>query len=186
MFFTLIEYFSCLACRLNQWEKMKWSFLLPGVLVALLGLWHAAPSRDETVLLASSQRPADCSHVSACLSVNNCRSLPSSSLLFFFSSPTLSSVICSSSRTCRTLTGNSAHFYSTLQTLVSSPPWTCFSFSSLGWPLRSAPSISHSHRDPAARMTVSDEKRCTISVSWMRGSKCSPIIHHITIRDQPN
>lgn len=62
---------------------MKWSFLLPGVLVALHGLWHAAPSRDETVLLASSQRPADCSHVSACLSVNNCRSLPSSSLLFF-------------------------------------------------------------------------------------------------------
>lgn len=64
---------------------MSWSFLLPGVPLALLGLWHAAPSRDETVLLASSQRPADCSHVSACLSVNNCRPLAAFTLTAFFS-----------------------------------------------------------------------------------------------------
>lgn len=65
--------------------KMIWGFLLPGVLVALLRSWHAAPSRDETVLLASYQRPADWGHVSARLSVNNCSSLPSSSLGSFYS-----------------------------------------------------------------------------------------------------
>ena len=35
----------------------------------------AAASRDEAVLLASSQRPADCSHVSACLWVTAARCL---------------------------------------------------------------------------------------------------------------
>lgn len=52
--------------------RMFWGFLPPGVPVALLRWWHAAPSRDETVLLASYQRPADWGHVSAHLSVNNC------------------------------------------------------------------------------------------------------------------
>lgn len=143
------EYLSCLARRFNQWGKMNWSFELPGVLVAPR---HAAPSPDETVLLASPQRPAGCSHVSACLSVNNCRSLPSS--FFLTPTPTLFSVICSSSRSHWQFHPFLLHFAERV-----------FPFSSLGRPLRSAPSISHSHGDPAARMTGTDEKRCTISVS---------------------
>lgn len=71
---------------------MIWGFLPPGVLVAPLRSWHAAPSRDETVPLASYQRPADWGHVSARLSVNKCSSLPSPSLGLFALS--LSSASC--------------------------------------------------------------------------------------------
>lgn len=159
---------------------MNW-WLLPDVPVALLGLWHAAPSRDETLLLASSQCPADGSHVSACLSVNNCCSLPSSSLSFF----SLFSIICLLSRTCPLWLA-----IPPLSTPLSNTPFlSCFSsvFHFFGWPPCAVSSISHSHGDPADRMTsVADERCCTSSVSWMRGSKCSPIIHHITNRNHPN
>lgn len=89
---------------------MIWDFLPPGVLVALLRSWHAAPSRDETVLLASYQRPTDWGHVSARLSVNNCSSPPLAFALSFYSF----SIICSLSLTSRTL-WISVHRFSTLQ-----------------------------------------------------------------------
>lgn len=54
-------------------------------------------------------------------------------------------------------------------------------------PSLSVSSLSRSRWDPAARMTSpADERRCSYSVTWMRGSKCWPIIHHNIKRNSSN
>ncbi len=170
--------------------KMIWGFLPPGVLVAPLRSWHAAPSRDETVLLASYQRPADWGHVSARLSVNNCSALPSLGL--FTLSPSSASCLShlalwpSIPLVSSTLQPNSFAFFSS-HFLDCLRGFGCSLVLFLLNNLLNFLCLSRSRWDPAAEMTGPvDERRRASSVSWIRGSKCWPIIHHNTEGNNSN
>lgn len=159
--------------------KMIWGFLPPGVLVALLRSWHAAPSRDETVLLASYQRPADRGHVSARLSVNNCSSLPFLLLLrhllpvshilhSWLSVLLVFSLLCNQTIAFSPLDCLSG-FHFSLVLFFNNPLVLCLLFLALtetpqpGWLVQ----------------LMSDT--ATSSVSWMSGSKCWPTPKETTL-----
>lgn len=181
------EHFNCLD---NRYSLRK-DFCCPGVLVLLLRSWHAAPSRDETVPLASYQRPADWGHVSARLSVNNCSSLPSPLLCLFTLSPSSASCLPHLALWLSIPLVSSLLKTNSFVRLISLIAFVGLIFHFGAFPPEqpslSVSSLSHSRRDPAARMTSPvDEQQRASSVSWMRRSKCRPTIHHNTEGNNSN
>lgn len=161
---------------------MIWGFLPPGFLVALLRSWHATPYRDETVLLASYQRPAD-SMQSPCVCSLVCEKLflaafrLHSAFLLFLIHQFL--VFHISHSDCRII-------YPPLrkQTLLFFSPWFPFWIFGLGKPV---PLLLNNLLFLALAETLQPGWLVQLlSVSWMRGNKRWPIIHHTTKGNNSN